>query len=130
MLFSKAAYSDNKDQLRSLKSRMHLKIGPGIQPRSQTSFSLSSPNSSAVQSECSTLVDFPMGELEEAEEFEDATALGNDNSAWVHDSRSAKTLRQSKPRRLFHSTRSRPTKMINPAGFEPEMLDPEDRAWM
>jgi len=131
MTFSKAPYTADKDQLRSFKSRVQLKINSTLRPRSQPSF-VSSPTSSAMQSECSTLVDFVIDEVEDdIEELNDATELDSENSAWLHDApRSVKSHPQSKSRRLFRSTRARQTKPTNPSGIEPQMLDPEDRAWM
>ncbi|OCH89752.1 hypothetical protein OBBRIDRAFT_835590 [Obba rivulosa] len=123
MMFSKAT---DKDQLRSFKSKVQLKIHSSLRP---SSF-VSSPCSSPMQSECSTLVNFIMEDVVE-EEFDDTTALDDDNSAWMHDaSRPARSQRQTKPRRLFRSTRTCSTKTANPLGREPEMLDPEDRAWV
>jgi len=160
--------NDNKDQLRSFKSRLHSTFRPRRNTLAEQDMSITP---SPTDSECSTLIDFANEDVEakgisgmnSEEEATRAVMLEEENCSWVDERAYNAPLRTSQSSRsttrhvysgasdmideddrawcmpskqakiksspLF-SLASRRQKATGRSGLEPEMLDPEDRAWM
>ncbi|KAI0673897.1 hypothetical protein C8Q78DRAFT_1076851 [Trametes maxima] len=168
MVFKHDASNNDKDQPRAtLKRRVQAALMPRRHIQSSTVIISSTP-----ESECNTLVDFPIGNtLITEDDKEDVEAdeyvldpdncawttgryastkaskkygcaqvqcgytydlsqdelLDTDNSAWATALPQAPPICQPKSRTWFPSSGRRPQAT---SGIEPQMLDPEDRAWM
>ncbi|KAI0095169.1 hypothetical protein BDY19DRAFT_69467 [Irpex rosettiformis] len=111
-----------KDQCRSLKNVVNSKLNPSFKLRRQMSPSKRSiVTLSAPQSECSTLVDFPIDFVEEEDEYpdeEDNSFLSADNAAWSR--RRGTQVSAVRNQSLCKTPERRATA---------EMLDADDRAW-
>ncbi|KAI0354727.1 hypothetical protein OH77DRAFT_1437402 [Trametes cingulata] len=167
-VFNNNASNNDKDQPRSsLKNRVQSRLQAALMPRRHIqSSSVISP--STPDSECSTLVDFPIAHflIEDPVDEEDVDAkdyvLDAENSAWStgkysscktskrHAVGRVQYLRPCSQGQLLCAENSawvaaRPCASENKlrpryatscrhpqatSGIEPEMLDPEDRAWM
>ncbi|OBZ68415.1 RuvB-like helicase 2 [Grifola frondosa] len=126
-VFNKDACNNDKDQLRSLKSRVQRRLGSTLKPRRDTQYT-AAITPSTPQSECSTLVNFITEDVfaneECALETADGPCLDEEDLAWGMGKHSTlagrKRLASHKCRVFIH------TDVLS----EDQMIDQDNRAWV